>query len=480
MKKQTFWLVITLFLFVLLLFPGIPYLLVLLPLLAVFFFIAVFYPQVGLVFIAFTHSFTSIIRLKDQEALLLAGFGTILLVIYFTGVIIRGLLLPYQLHKRSVMNDWSVIKTMLPVWFMFLALIFFNVIYNWSGIFSTFMKFREYIFPLLMLPFAVSVLSKKPESGRSLLVALLLGSATIGLISILHYFIGLPINLPRWVTYFDVSTGISTDLIEYRQIFGGILIPRMKPLLGLTGTGAEAAYFTTMALMGCYLAKHFPKKIYRYILYIGCILNLVAAFFALSFSSVVVFICVSAYFISALMEKNIKSIVRVSATCLLMIILITLMSPSLSSLHVGLFGYVHQILFNNVIPALTDFDQLLLGIGLGLKSGGLVNLADLALSAKYMFITDQWLLVTLYQMGILGFLLTIAFFVIPLLISIWAFHRFKTDDMRHLILSAGIIVAGFIGFVHGAAPIERLFSIPMVIAIAVILVSSNELLGKKL
>ena len=129
------WSVTVYVLFLLILSPGVPWWLLLIPLLVVYLFITFLYPTEGICFIAFTHSFAGLVRWKEPDAVLLAGFGTILVVVTLVGTIYRGLLthMTHAFLKRSI---GIPSKAMLLVWSLFTALILLNVIANWKGMLS--------------------------------------------------------------------------------------------------------------------------------------------------------------------------------------------------------------------------------------------------------------------------------------------------------------------------------------------------------
>ena len=76
-------------------------------------------------------------------------------------------------------------------------------------------------------------------------------------------------------------------------------------------------------------------------------------------------------------------------------------------------------------------------------------------------------------MGLVGFIVILILLVLPLyLVRIIALKG--SNDLKFLALAAGIIISGFIGFSHGAALIERLFSMPLILMTAIILVASKK------
>jgi len=453
--------------------PGIPYWVFLFPLLVVFLYVSISTPTLGLVFIAFAHSFSGFVRWKEQDATLLAGFGTILIVLFFVGLIARGLLgRPFRLPLED--SDWLASKIIFSVWLLFLALILLHVVATWKGGVATVMMFREYILPLMLLPIAVSLLSSRPKDCRVVLIALFLGCVSVALINIVHYVVDLPLNTPRWVTLFDGATGISTELPDIRIVFGTIPLPRMRHILGLSGAGAGGVYFITIALMGFVLARQTPIKKWRRLMYLGSLVVMIAAFLTLSFSPGVAFGFVSIYLYIASNKR--KGIVRTSVAAVVMVFMLAVLLPGLgdSDSSTGGGEYIGKMWTQKVGPALAEFDKILLGDGLGLKSAGALGLADFN-NDKYGLLTDQWLLVALYQLGVLGLILVIALFALPLLMTIRILGRRRGDEIGHLSIAAGTLVAGFVGFSHGAAPIERLYSLPMMLAIAVIIVAAKGL-----
>ena len=468
------WTTVMVSLFALIMVPGIPYWLCLLPFFAVFLLGSIFYPALGLLIVAFTHNFTGLVRWKAPNALLLAGFGTILISLFLVGFVTNRLI-NRRPHTRSEHANWWAINGTFLVWLLFVTMIFLNIIAYWNGPVSTLMMFREYIIPLLLLPATVSMLSDRPRNCKWALLALFLGSAIVALVSIVHYAVGLPIHFPRWVTLFNPLTGSSTDIVNFREIFG-LQLPRMQHLLGLSSDGAGGVYFMTMAFAGYFLARHLLLQKWRLVLYSGSLVNAVAAVLTLSFSLIVMFACVTTYqYLASILRSRLTTIailrhIVVGAT---LILIVLMLNQSISS-GFDLIEYIGRQFQKNVIPTLTAFDSFIFGDGLGLKSGGAVGVADAVLSQKHQYINDQWLLVVIYQLGVLGFFLVIAFFLLPLWMSVKVFCRRDFDEMGLLSMVAGIIVAGFIAFMHGAAPIERLFSAPMMITIAVIVVAARQ------
>lgn len=303
---RALWAMIMITLFALILLPGIPYWFYLLPFFAVFLLVSILYPTLGLLFVAFTHSFTGLIRWRAPNAMLLAGFGTILISLFIVGVITNGLI-NRRPHAPFEHGNWLAIKGMFLVWLLFVTMILLNLIAYWNGPVSTLMMFREYIVPLLMLPAAVLMLSYRPRDCRWVLLALFLGSAIVALVNVVHYAIGLPIPFPRWVTLFNVSTGVSTEFVDFREILG-IQLPRMKHLLGLSSAGAGGVYFMTMAFAGYFLARHLLTQKWRLVLYFGSLVNAAAAFLTLSFSIIVVFVCVTVYqYLASIYRRGIST-----------------------------------------------------------------------------------------------------------------------------------------------------------------------------
>jgi hypothetical protein len=464
-KSELFWAAALFLLLILILMPGIPYWLVLVPFFVIFLLVSIKYPSVGLLILAFSHSFSGLIRWKDQEVFLLAGFSTLLAVIFLLSAVTRGLV--WGRFKLPIKNDdlWPS-KLIFSILFLLLLLLTFNILSQGKGALTNVMMFREYILPLLIFPIAVSIFSERPRECKVILNALFVGSAIIAFVNIIHYVFDLPIARSRWVMQFEGATGLATEIPELRLIFG-IPVPRMNHLLGLSGASAGGVYFITMGILGYFLLKSNSLGAWRRTLYFGCFVSLIAAILTVSLAVIVAILFVIVYLVS-MSKKGRKATILVFCGMVTMPFLLLLL-PALNEQNpINLAqNYVYEVWDGLIYPMLSKFDSILLGDGLGLKSGGAIGVADFA-NEKYAQLTDQWFFVALYQLGLIGFILTIATIVVPFWIIREKLRKEVDKSISYVVLAAGIVVAGFAGFSHGAAPIERLFSLPLFLVIAII------------
>jgi len=474
-SARSFWSGLLFLFFSCLVTPGVPYWSVLPFLFIAFLVVSFSYPTVGLVFIVFTHSFSGVIRWKDQDAALLAGFGAILISLFIMSTIVRGLI--QRRFKLPVYrSDWWASKLMFIVWLLFIILLIANVAGNWGGILKTVMMFREYILPLLLFPAAISALVARPQDCRSILIALFLGGVIIAGINIFHYIFELSIPRSRWVMSFDSSSGLISDYPELRVVFGLIPVPRMNHLLGLSGASAGGVYFMVIGVLGYLFAKDNQKKIWRRLLYLGSSISVVAAVMTVSLAVIVALVfAIMFLYLSLSKQKAYVSFVLGGLAVGLMVLVLLASSEGGDSLVMGL-NYILEVWHGIVVPALLQFDSIFLGDGLGLKSGEALGVADF-LNEKYAQTTDQWLFVAFYQLGIVGFILTCAFFALPLWMGYKISRACQRGNIGYVALGASVVIAGFLGFSHGAAPIERLFSLPLILMIAIIVASARQVLG---
>ena len=241
----------------------------------------------------------------------------------------------------------------------------------------------------------------------------------------------------------------------------------MNHLLGLSGASAGGVYFITMGILGYFLLKSNSIGAWRRILYFCCFVNLIAAFLTFSLAVVVAILFVIMYLVS-MSKKGIKATILVFCGIFTTPILILLLRLSNEQNPINLAqNYIYDVWSGLIYPMLSKFDSILIGDGLGLKSGGAIGIADFA-NEKYAQLTDQWFFVALYQLGLIGFILTIATIVVPLWIIREKLRTEVDKSISYVVMGAGIVVAGFVGFSHGAAPIERLFSLPLFLVIAII------------
>jgi len=435
-------------------------------------------PILGLTFIAFAHSFSGIVRWKDPDSFLLAGFGTVFAILFILGYCFN-VLLRLRFRIPILRGGWWAIKVLLLVWLSFSLLIVFNIIGNWQGLTSV-MMIREYIIPLLILPFAISALYSSRRDCRLVLGALALGCSIVALINIVHYIVGLPISLPRWVPKLNIMTGLSSEAPEFRLIYGDIALPRMMHVFGLSGAGAGGVYYITLAFTAFYLAVKMHSRVWKFSLYTGSAVNFIAGFFTLSFSIIVsaIFIVVFLSIAGHYRHRISRISLRMAFAGIFIACLLFFLSPSLGEEYekVAVLNYIANIWSTLVSPTLSGFDGFIIGDGLGLKSGAAIFASDTT-TPKGLFLTDQWLLVVLYQLGIVGFIMSLVLLILPAWMSNVLYNQGKDNEYDHYVLAAGVIIIGFLGFVHGSAVIERLFSTPVMLAIAIIIVAwrSNKL-----
>ncbi|MEH7226817.1 hypothetical protein V7112_23760, partial [Bacillus sp. JJ1566] len=119
--------------------------------------------------------------------------------------------------------------------------------------------------------------------------------------------------------------------------------------------------------------------------------------------------------------------------------------------------------------SLLDNKDILFGIGLISKSVTDSIILPYPKSVIDLLLVDQWIMVALYQMGIIGFVLMLFTLIFSFRSVYTLYQNKKIESFKIEILCAGIIIAGFFGFAHGAFIIERLFSTILFIGFSIIL-----------
>ncbi|MFW5803805.1 MAG: hypothetical protein ACOCWG_01080 [bacterium] len=460
-KKKHLLLVLSIICFFLILIPGIPYFIGFAMFFLSFIGLSLYKPLYGLYLIFFSLSFNGLIRWKMFDSFILAGFSTILVFIF---ILCQFILLlvnkEYRINvhfKNFIFSKSSLGFYLFVIISIFFALLTINVPLSSEKLIEMIMKYREYIIPILFIPFSISFIKK--STFPRIIEFYVYGAVIIALINIIHLLFGLPIGIPRFVLHF------SSQLPEIRSMFG-IYLPRMNHILGLSTQGAGATFYTIAGIAGIYLEKNKCSITNKLIWNLIIVVLFIASLLTVSFSMLLTIFFVFLFFKLINAKKKISLHKLLLGLPILVFFIYFLLFSEIISIDrkQNFFEYGIMTFFKK-LTLLEDFNfaQIIFGIGVGLKSGMALGVANLPGSDMSNYIFDHWIFVVFYQLGFIGFFLQLLIYFFCFFIIKRNIHIGRDIENQRLLI---VIIFGSLGFLHGSVLIERLFSPLFLLAIS--------------
>ncbi|MFI8747744.1 hypothetical protein ACIGKL_21635 [Pseudomonas sp. NPDC077186] len=414
--------------------------------------LAVGSPLAGFLAVSFFSLWIGFVRWEDSANLIPSVFDSLSVIILLAGVtlsfILKGKSVPRGL--KFFRGGWSVLGCLFCIALLNVLLVV-DVFLRSNSWLELFLKCREYLIPALIFFPAVYAFRLGGRSADLYIKIITLSGGVIALINLFHYFVGLPIFIPRFVPVHGVE-----DAYVARELLGFSFF-RMHHIFGLSTQGGGGAIYIGIALISLVLLITENKN--KFVWGASALLSLLCAVLIVSFSALLVvclFVVSAASFIS--MRHPVAMLV-LFPTVLVFIWLAGWGEFISAQGELSLYQYIYSFTDERILKDLSAFfssGSAILGDGLGLKSGGGVGLADLPNSDRHDQLFDQWIFVVLYQLGVVAFLCVLVSycFVFSYFFRVLGVRRveWRTPCCFYILLLVCV------AFVHGAAPIERLFS----------------------
>ena len=450
-----------LFSFLILLLPGIPFIVGLMLVWLSVGLTTLKSPSTGLVGICFMESFYGFVRWKEFTSVLLAGFSFEIVIIFLIGVILYTFKCKKREVKVKLSNIFNTVFLMYILWLCIRSIIYVD------NLLEVGLVFRQFILMPLSFFAICFALRRNHELPKYILMALCLGSASLALINLVHYFYGLSIP---WSRFFMIND----NTIDCRILFG-FELARMYPLLLGQGPGGAGAFYMVHAVtsFGCLV---FLKMniFWKLVLIIAFCILIIAAVCTVAYSAFIV-IPIALFVLVQQMKLNVKKIICV---CLLFCLSILIIFGSIiggrgnyykaSSYILDLSKYTFS-----VIPEFGS-SKFVFGSGPAIKTGVLIN-ADRGNKDLEMLkgSHDQWWFVVLNQMGIIGLLLAVLFVCLVIIKYFKVVSSGFGEKHNSYLPCAGILFFCLFGYVHGFAFFVQPFNFSFVIALALIMTSGS-------
>jgi hypothetical protein len=401
---------------------------ILLSSLCVFFLISVKYLDIGAVIVAGFIPMNGIIRWSGFNDPITAGYTTGLYVLFFVSLFF------YQTkNKPFAIKKYALLKFF--TFMVFLCIIIMNIL---RDIYQTpifFMHIREYIIPLIILFPFYFVLKLHPEKYVNIIIALFFCTLFVAIINLLNYSNVIHSIFEPFIVY------PGSKMPAVRQI-GPIVLPRLNPILGLAGQ-AGSVFYTIIFFVGEYLYSVKKKIIYN----IGAIVILLTAFCTMSSSTILTFFLICLLIINA-RNRRYKMFSILFFVFFIFVIIFMPINMGTETNTIFMYGLNGFIL--PIYRTIKDYSMLqyLTGAGLPVMGGqDFIQSAGLAQTVKF----DRYIFIIFLQLGIVGFFSMIV-------VWITAIPNYKKNNNISFFWVSLILLTGLFGFVHGAAPTQRLFS----------------------
>lgn len=428
-------------------------------------------PSVKSIFLLFSLFFLLIVTVFDLRfgALVLAGLVPSLGIIRwsdldnkiaaaYTSAALILLLFAFFLKLFAKNDNLSIDKILIKKLFLlggFLAFIIYHSAHYFNSPFIFIMVIKEYFLPFLSFFIFYDVLKNNLSFSFSLINILFWVTVLVSIINLFHYFIGLNIDLERFVlTYEEVSVPEVRD-------FGFGPMRRAYPILGLGGAGGGSAFYVIIGMLGFILAARHNVVIPKLFLMTGSFLLLVTSFFTLSLSGVFV-VFIFFVFIFLWKTSNVLRIFVVSIACMfgLVIAMVPItIGPYKSILEYGISAFIVPTF---LIAKEFSVANIFFGNGLGL-TGSIGLQENLRLPGLF----DRWILGAFLQLGVFGFLFMLLFWLGMIVSSFNG--RGAEKDFSLLLFASGFILFGSFGYTHGSALMHRLFVPILMLSVAIII-----------
>jgi hypothetical protein len=453
--------------FLLLLFPGIPFTPGLVLVCLSVGLATLRSPGTALVGISFMQCFSLVVRWKDKENILLAGFRVEIIMVFLFCLTLYMLMCRRTERQGRALDAFDITYGLFILWF-FIRSIFYSM-----NIVEVSLIVRQYLLIPLLLPAAYFVLKRDKKLAQYILIASCLGAGLLALVNVAHYFCKLPLPWSRfWAPYNSVIS----------RTFFGINLARMNPLLGGSGPGGAGVFY--MALAATCLGFLFfikPSNFLRPTLMAACAVLVTAAVLTMSYSVFVVillglFVCIQQ------LRWNRKKIVYLFAFfCLTVSIFFSNISDGSGGNYVKISSYISTVArhtFNRASSSL-DTSEIIFGVGPAIKTGTLIGADRGNMDSRIQKLSlDQWWFVVFTQMGIIGLLLVFSFIYFAIKKYFTAMAR-KWSGSDSWLPCAGILFFCLCGYVHNFPLFAEPYDFVFMVSLVLLKLSSPEVQPKE-
>lgn len=457
------------FSFILLLFPKIPFQIGLILVLFSIGITTLQCPFTALISISFMQVFSGLVRWKNPENIMLAGFRTEIILVFLFIFLLHLSILKKKRFLPAYSGTTQINKTFSRryryIIFLFILWIIIRTIAGSINIIGIFLIIRESILVLLLFFAVISILHNKIYLSKYILLSLCLGSSCVAVINLIHYFYGLPLPWPP-----VMMAPNTTDIILYRS-FSGIIVPRMRPLLGGIGPGGAAAFYASMAMCSLCCMNCFDlKKSLKIVMLISFCTLITAACCTLSYSLLLCVFLGFWGFSLKLRKQQIKIIGKFFICCFFFILFygnfisVTINGNISNSLIVYFWKNIISIYHGLMSHGISEF---LFGFGMSVRTGSLIEMNQNSQNEFLMNLADdQWWFVVINQLGIIGFVLAVLIIVPALVRSIRKIS--SNSSVSNYMFCATVLLISLCGFVHGFPLFDKPHDFAFAMALAII------------
>lgn len=453
MKNTRYLLII--FPYILLLIPGIPYQLGLLLLWLGLAYSTYKWPSFTLIPLSFIISSYTLIRIKDPNAILLAGFRTEIVFIFLSVLLVREFL------KKN--------KFFIPIYknycfFAFFLWCLISLIANSNSLIELILAIRENLLVWFLFPLIVCLFKKDNKVISATLIATCLGGALVATFNIIMYYQQL-FNLK--IIPFSSLCNIIVPF-NVRAILG-IPIPRMAPLYCIP-PGGGAVYNASLSVCSFVCSKYLAKKnLLKKILLISGVILGFAATLNVSISAIgSVFFGIFAVYIRQLRLINTKNAQSKFNRLLFFLgfgVLLFLAFP-LELLGIKSYPtiiyYLSQTFLQRGYNEIINYElrEIFFGQNVYLATGHLLVQTERASA-----IVDQWWIMLANRIGFIGLILALMFVTSQL----YRYFIVKLPRQVNIdMLCAGSLVFGLLAYIHGCPLIAKPLDYGLMISLAAV------------
>ena len=434
--------------------PSVPPIPGLLALLGAVFLITLKKPSLGLIVISFLVSSYVIVRWKDFDSILLAGFRTEIFTIFISACILRSILFKDDILKFY--ND--------PIFFLFIfwCLLCFSINSNFNIQLFT-LAIRENLEAWFLLPFVISIFKRDIRVIKLVACALVFGASFVALINVLNYYNLIIINIPAYVE--------AKNFTHERNLLG-FSVKRMNPFFGI-GPSGGGQYYASMFIQAFLLIfiliqEKFSYFRYKLVKFNIIFMSLFASFLLLVYASLLT-ASVSSFGSIAIVLIILNSQLKLTASPVtlfrkvtipvLVILFLTIVDLKiLLGINVGSsWDYLTDYFIRFGINLIDRSSNLLTGNSLSLRT------ASTVVGTDSLGVIDVSWFALIEKFGILGFVLGILF---TLKYTYLFLSASIAKYYRHIFTLSGVLLVSLLSYSHAPPIITRPFDYLAMISVA--------------